>query len=217
MSTAPLPHAIPGGTFDDAEHVYKDKRGRRIASATQVFALLGMIDYSRVREEILERKSQLGVAVHAAVQYLCEGCLDWDTVDPVALPYVVAAEYWIKEQGFTSIAQEEQGIAEVNGMMFGFMMDNRGTMMYKGRHRHVILDYKTCVAESPTWPLQTAAYALAAPKLPNGEKYLRVILQLKADGKAKPYYFEDREDENSFLYALYVAIWMLNRGFTIEK
>lgn len=208
---------INGGTFEESSHTYRDDRGRKLPSVTQVFALLNMVDYSRVKEEILERKSQLGIAVHSAVQYLCEGCLDWDSVADEAMSYVVGAECWMKEQQFTSLAQEEQGVNIVNGMAYGYMMDNRGTMVYKGRLRHVILDLKTCVAESPTWELQTAAYALAAPKLPNGEKYLRVILQLKADGKAKPHYFENREDENSFLYALYTAIWKLNRGYTIEN
>lgn len=203
---------IQGGTFEESAHAYRDSKSRVVPSVTQVFALLGMIDYSHIREEILERKSQIGVAVHSAVQFLCEGTLDWDTVDETSMNYVVAAETWMKEQGFVSVAQEEQGIHCVNGMMYGWMSDSRGTVLYKGRLRHVILDLKTCVASSPTWKLQTAAYALAAPKLTNGEKYLRCILQLKADGTARPHYFEDREDENTFLYALYVAIWMLNHG-----
>lgn len=208
---------IPGGTFEEAEHLYRDDRGRKTMSVTQTFALLGMIDYSRVQAEILERKSQLGIAVHSAIQFLCEGMLDWDTVDEEVIPYVVGYETWARDQGFVSEVQEEQGIYIANGMPFGFMMDHRGHMFYKGKHRKVILDIKTCVSESPTWKLQTAAYALASPKLPNGEKYLRCILQLSKDGKAKPYYFEDREDENAFLYSLYVAIWMLNNGLGEKK
>jgi hypothetical protein len=97
-------------------------------------------------------------------------------------------------------------------MKVGYAYDNLGTMMFKGRMRHVILDYKTTVATSPTWKLQTAAYALAAPKLLIGERYLRCILQLKADGRLVPHYFEDREDENAFKFALYTCIWGLNNG-----
>lgn len=204
--------AVPGGFYKDDVHEYRDPRGIRVASVTQVFALLGLIDYSRVNEEVLERKSKIGIAVHTAVQYLCEGSLDWDTVGEEAMPYVVAADIWMREQGFVSIAQEEQGLAEINGMKYGWMADNRGKMMYKGRDRHVILDLKTCVAVSPTWKLQTAAYALAAPKLPAGERYLRCILQLKADGTFRPHYFEDRQDESAFSYFLYCAIWSINQG-----
>lgn len=209
---------IPGGFFEETEHAYTDATGTRIPSVTQVFGMLGLVDYGTISKEVLERKSAIGVAVHTAVQYLCEGSLDWDTVAPEAMNYVVGAEQWMKEQGFTSTSQEGQGIAEINGMKYGFMFDHLGTQVFKGRHRNVILDLKTTVATSPTWKLQTAAYALAAPKLPAGERYLRCILQLKKDGRAVPYYFEDRQDELSWQYSLYVAIWKLNHGLaTLER
>lgn len=177
-----------------------------------------MVDYDSISKEVLARKSAIGVAVHTAVQYLCEGSLDWDSVADEAMPYVVGAEGWMKEQGFVSESQEGQGIHEVGGMRYGYMYDHIGQMMFKGRQRHVILDLKTTVATSPTWKLQTAAYALAAPKLAVGERYLRCILQLKADGKFTPHYFEDRQDELSWQYALYMAIWKLNHGLvTLER
>lgn len=203
---------IRGGFFEEERHIYTDAAGTRLPSVTQVFSALGMTDYDSISKEVLARKSAIGVAVHAAIRYLCEGVLDWDSVAPEAMSYVVAAEMWMKEQGFTSLAQEGQGIAEIGGMKVGYAYDNLGTMMFKGRMRHVILDYKTTVATSPTWKLQTAAYALAAPKLPIGERYLRCILQLKADCKFVPHYFEDREDENAFKFALYTCIWGLNNG-----
>lgn len=210
---------IPGGFFEEATHAYTDSSGRRLPSVTQVFGLLSMTDFEFINKEVLARKSAIGVAVHSAVQYLCEGVLDWDTVDEVAMPYVVAAEVWMKEQGFVSVAQEEQGICTLpGGMSFGWMADSRGTLMFKGRMRHCILDLKTTVATSPTWRLQTAAYALAAPKLPPGERYLRCILQLRADGSFRPFYYEDRQDELAWQYALFVAIWGINEGiYTLER
>lgn len=215
----PEGRAIPGGFFFEEKHAYTDAAGRRVPSVTQIFGLLGMIDYNAVSAEILERKSQIGVAVHTAVQFLCEGTLDWDTVGEEVLPYVVGCEVWMKEQGFKSLAQEEQGIHTLpGGMSYGYMMDHRGTMMYKGRLRHAILDLKTCVAKSPTWRLQTSGYSLASPKLPAGERYLRCILQLKKDGSFRPHYFEDRQDELSFQYALYAAIWGINQGiYSLEN
>jgi hypothetical protein len=209
--------AIPGGFFDSDNHVYTDEKGMRIASVTQTLAGLGMVNYDRVREEVLERKSAIGVATHAAIQYLCEGTLDWDSVAEEAMGYVVAGETWMREQKFTSLSQEGQGIAEISGMKFGFQYDHLGEMDYKGRRRKVILDLKTCVAASPTWRLQTAAYALAAPRLPPGERYLRVILQLKADGSFRPHYFEDRSDEQAWPHVLFTYILGLNMGlYTLE-
>lgn len=209
---------ILGGYFSEEEHIYTDTVGTRIPSVTQVFGLLGMTDFEFIKKEVLARKSAIGVAVHTAVQYLCEEALDWDSVADEAMPYVIGAEGWMKEQGFISESQEGQGIHEVGGMKYGFSYDHLGNMEFKGRRRKVILDLKTTVATSPTWKLQTAAYALAAPKLPAGERYLRCILQLKADGKFTPHYFEDRQDELSFQYSLYVAIWKLNNGLaTLER
>ena len=210
--------AIPGGLFDAEKHIYTDGAGRRIASVTQVLALLGMVNYGFVKEEVLERKSQLGVATHAAIQYLSEGVLDWDTVPEEVMPRVVAAEIWHRDQGFECTAQEEQGIHILpGGMAYGYMFDALGTVMYKGRKRHVIVDYKTTVVISPCCTLQTAAYALAAPKLPAGERYLRCILQLKADGSFRPHYYEDRQDELSWQYALHTCIWGINNGlYTLE-
>jgi hypothetical protein len=211
-------NAIAGGFFEEETHAYTNAQGLRIPSVTQVFALLGMVDYGYVKQEVLERKSQIGVAVHSAIQYLAEGALDWNTVAEETMPYVVAGEIWMKEQGFVSEQQEGQGIATIGGMQFGYMFDHLGRMLYKGRQRHVILDLKTTVATSPTWKLQTAAYALAAPPLPNGERYLRCILQLKSDGSFRPWYYEDRQDELAFQYALYTAIWKLNHNLaTLEK
>lgn len=210
---------ISGGKFMPSTHAYINHAGVRVPSVTQVFSVLGLTEFEFIKSEVLARKSQIGVAVHSAIQYLTEGVLDWDTVAPEAMNYVVAAEMWMRDQGFISELQEGQGIHEIGGMAYGFQFDHKGQMMFKGRRRHVILDLKTTVATSPTWELQTAAYALAAPKLPIGERYLRCILQLKADGKFTPHYFEDNKtDENAFQYALYMAIWKLNHGLaTLER
>jgi hypothetical protein len=172
-----------------------------------------MVNYEFIKKEVLERKSAIGVAVHAAVQYLCEGCLDWNTVADEAMPYVVAAETWINEQGFKSEQQEGQGICVLpGGAAYGYMFDHLGTMLYKGRQRNVIMDLKTTVAISVTCKWQTAAYALAAPKLPAGERYLRCILQVKADGSFRPHYYEDRTDEASWQFLLFTAILGINEG-----
>jgi hypothetical protein len=209
---------IPGGTFCDEDHSYRDDTGRRVPSVTQCFQLLGMVDYGLIKAEILARKSTIGIATHLAVEYLVSGSLDWDSVAPEVLNYVVGAEQWFKEQQFQSVEQEGQGICTLpGGMAFGFAYDHRGTMMYKGRLRHTILDLKTTTQSSPTWRLQTSAYSLAAPKLPAGERYLRVILQLREDATFRPYFFEDRTDESAFQYALHTAIWGLNHGlYTLE-
>lgn len=213
--------AIPGGYFESGPniHRYTDAAGRIIPSVTQVFGLLSMTNFEFINREVLARKSQIGVAVHSAIQFLCEGVLDWDSVATEAMNYVVAGESWIRDQGFTSLEQEGQGICTLpTGAAYGYSYDHLGTMVYKGRLRHVILDLKTTTQTSPTWKLQTSAYAMAAPKLPAGERYLRCILQLKPDGRFTPHYFESRDDEIAWQQALFIAIWGLNEGlYSLEK
>lgn len=204
---------IKNGFFSEEEHSYTDLSGKRIISTTQVFEVLGMVDYSFVKEDVLERKSQIGIATHAAIQYLCEGQLDWESLDETVRPYVEAYRDWAYQSRFISDAQEEQGIHEIAGMKYGWMLDSRGEMEFKGSRVPVIVDFKTCVAESPTWKLQLAAYALAAPKLNFiSTDYLRVVVQLKKDGTFKPYYYEEKNDLRAWPHILYSAIWSLNNG-----
>lgn len=204
--------SIPGGSFDPMGHLYKDGRGKRVLSVTQVFTALGLVNYDRVNAEVLERKSQLGVAVHKAVEYLADKTLDWDTVAEPAMPYVIGADGWMRATGYQAIDSEQQGIHSINGMTYGYQYDHRGVIEHLGRQRTIILDIKTCDKESPTWALQTAAYAIAAPALLAGQRYLRAVLQLKPDGTARAFYYEDSQDLNAFQYMLYSAIWKQNHG-----
>ena len=207
---------IPGGSFDADGHIYRDCEGRRVLSVTQVFAMLGLANFDRVPASVLERKRDIGIAVHSAIELLVADALNWDTVDEDAMAYVVAFERWLRQMGFVVAAAEEQGIHRVSGMAYGYRVDLRGTMFYQGEMRHVIVDVKTTVATSPSWAVQTAAYALAAPPLGAGVRYLRMACHLASDGTAKTLIYEDPKDEMSFLYMLYCAIWKLNAGYTLE-
>ena len=69
-------------TFDPERHLYVVE-GRPVPSVTQVLHSAGLAaDYSMVPPDVLERKRIVGQYVHKATQYLDEGCLDLETVDP---------------------------------------------------------------------------------------------------------------------------------------
>jgi hypothetical protein len=203
---------IPGGTFSEEDHIYKNDLGNRVLSVTQILQSVGIVDYSHISQEILERKSQIGIAFHKSVELLVQGILNWDTVAPEVMPYVIGVENWLNEQEFTVEEQEQQGICNFNGMSFGYRFDIRGVIKYKGRLRKVILDLKSCVSHSPSWQLQTAGYEIASPLLPDGEPYLRMALQATKEAEAKPFYYEDKTDKMAFLYALATAIWKMNHN-----
>jgi hypothetical protein len=204
---------IPGGWFEPEGHIYRDAQGRRILSVTQIFQMLGLVNYDDIDADTLERKSQIGTATHKAVELLLANKLDWDTVDDAAMAYVVGAELWFRDMRFELIGCEQQGIHTIYGIEYGYQYDQVGRVFYQGRWRHVVVDLKTAVEKKAVWALQTAAYALAAPKLPDGERYLRVVLHLQKDGRVKPLYYDDPQDEKTFLYMAYCATWAQNHGF----
>ena len=176
--------------------------------------MLGLVSYKGVDPDVLQRKSEIGIAVHKAVELLLQKKLDWDTVDDAAMAYVVGTELWLRNNRFELESCEHQGIHSVFGMRYGYQYDLLGWMLYQGFRRPVVIDLKTAVQESPTWSLQTAAYALAAPKLAEGH-YLRVVLHLQKDGRVKPLYYDDAQDEKTFLYMAYCATWKQNHGYDL--
>lgn len=54
-------------------------------------------------------------------------------------------------------------------------------------------------------------------RLKDGEHYLRVVLHLQKDGRVKPLYYEDPQDERTFLYMAYCAQWKQNHGYQYQR
>jgi hypothetical protein len=210
MSTAVI---IPGGTFAEDTHTYLDNRGGKVVSVTQAIAMCGLVDYRFVKQEVLEWKSSLGMAVHRGIELMVQNDIDWDTIADAAMGFMIGADTWFREMNFVSEEQEQQGIHSLYGMQYGYRFDHRGELTYRGRRRKAIVDIKCTSNASPAWALQLAGYEMPSPKLPNGERYLRVALKLSADGKCKPYFFEDPSDERVFTSLLPVAIWKTNHSY----
>lgn len=215
MGTTSTSIEIPGGYFDPEGHRYFDRAGRRVLSVTQIFQVMGLYSYDGVDPETLRHKSEIGTATHKAIELLLTDALDWDSVDEEVMDYVVGAEQWFKNMEFELAATEQQGILEIFGMRIGYQYDQLGSIRYQGRRWPVVIDLKTALVECPAWAIQTAAYSLAAPQLASGERYLRVVLHLQKDGRVKPLYYNDPEDERTFLYMAYCAIWKLNHGYEL--
>jgi hypothetical protein len=204
--------SIQGGFFEEEGHQYFNPEGQRVLSTTQMLSLAGLTDYSMVKQSVLEWKSQIGIAVHAAGHYLLEGDLDWDTLSDPVVPYVTALEMWADQMKFKAESSEQTGICSVNGMQFGYRFDHRGTLLWQGKRRKALVELKTVTAPSiPAWRLQTAGYEIASPRVEDG--YLRVALQLRKDGTFRPYYFHESPDLMAFKYFLFCAIWKLNHGY----
>lgn len=204
MSTTPAP--IPF-TFDGDTHIYREAAtGRQIISVTQVLASVGFVTYGFVKESVLEYKSTLGVAVHAATHYLDEDVLDWESVAPEAINYILAYEKFKNETNFTPSMIEHRGVVKLAGTLVGYQIDRVG----KCGDFPVIIDLKCTVAESESVKFQLALYEACLKEegiKPEGQPFFkRFGLQLRPDGTYRvwgPY--ENPRDRQIAMCAVAVA------------
>ena len=197
--------AIQGGFFSEEKHIYRDEAGVVVPSTTQVFEILAMNDFSKVRESDLDWKRQYGNAVHRGIELLATGTLDWDSVPEEVIPAVTGAEQFLKELQYEHESAEERKVVAINGMKYGATLDLRGTIMYHGVRRNIVIDWKTGTKASPTWAWQGGGYV---PSL----TYLLLIAQVSKTGKVTPYWIEPIKAQREFLYLLAAAILKLNSG-----
>jgi hypothetical protein len=143
-----------------------------------------------------------GSAVHAACQYLDEGCLDWDSVLPEHEGYVRAWERAMRECCFVWDGVEEE--LYHTQYQYAGRRDRRGRI---GQSR-VVADIKTG-ALYPQTAMQLAAYV--AP-LESPRSHRRFAVRLKPDGTytVKEYpVAEFGRDWNNFLILL--SAWRIKR------
>lgn len=200
---------VIGGTFREEGHSYFDEKGIQVPSVTQVLASVGLVDFSRVKPEVLLKKRNIGLKVHAAAEFLDtpeKGELRYETITEDFLGYVMAYEQFCEETKFRPFPEyvERSGIHVVHGMPFGYRIDRVGEISVGAKRVPIILEIKCGYKEEIAWPLQLAAYGMTPlPKLTMGfVVYERVALQLKKDARFKVFRYEDKYDERHFLSAL---------------
>jgi hypothetical protein len=200
-------------SFDAEHHLYL-VHGNPVPSVTQVLHSAGLsADYSMVSPEVLERKRIIGEYVHKATQYLDEGCLDLETVDPEIQGYLTGYEKFIRESSFRPQLVEHRLVGRINGMLCGGTIDRTGSMAGK----LWIIDLKCIERLYPAFALQTAGYELLVPKpVVPPFKYERAVLQLRRDGSYKFTAYSNPADVEVFRAALVVMAWKVNQGMDIQ-
>lgn len=209
-----------GCAFDEATHSYTIE-GRSVPSVTRVLDHAGLVDFSMVQREILERKSKIGRLVHMATEYFDKGDLDWESLDDYTRGRTEAWMNFRKDTGFTPRLIEERCVANVNGMSYGLTIDREGMM---GKHE-TIIELKTSAAAEPWWAIQTAGYALGVPDFEgkvNSPRALfarrrRIAVQLFADGRYKKFDYPESQDAEVFLASLFISHWKLQHGTPFRK
>ncbi len=188
--------------FDEAAHEYR-LDGRIVPSVTQV--LKPLYDFSGIPPEVLERKRQLGTAVHKAIELDIAGTLDPDSIAPELDGYLMAWAQF-KAAGFRPQFSELR-LASKSG--FAGTLDlicTQGPDVW-------LLDIKTTAAHSPVMALQTAAYAQLYAELdPPRAPLKRGAVLLDAAGNFKLFPHADRSDLRVFLSLLTVHQWRKSHG-----
>ncbi len=170
--------------FDDETHIYR-MGGRIVPGVSTILRKAGIADPAEtdsgfvISDDIIDNAADRGKVIHAAIELLDAGELDWETVDDECLPYVEAWQAWCEATGFVSIANEWPFYDETHdycgtGDAVGYIGD-----------RLTIVDRKTGSAGLKPWhKYQLAAYAW--PFSEWGDKWpQRIMVQLKANGKPK--------------------------------
>jgi hypothetical protein len=206
--------------FDETSHIYTIERGGaqvEIPGVTRVLDTSGLVDYSAVRPEILERKSKFGKEAHRCTVLYDKSLLDWDSVDPRIIPYVESWVSFRRQTGFIPLLTEEQCIAEVSGMLYGMTIDRQGITGQRGlgkkRGFDTTVEIKTTSQILPHHAIQTAGYALGLPKsgvttpMARFLSRRRLIVKLNPDGRPEIRECDDRSDMDTFVAALRISGW----------
>ena len=176
--------------FVEDTHEYREGGAVRI-SVTQAIKAAGLIDYSLVPPDVLERARQRGVNLHQCAEFHDrEG-----SFDPSWLPEEHAGyfEGWLRfrrESGFLIRAIEHRRIGQHAGIRYGMTLDREGWM----GAWPTILDLKFTAAKHPSWGVQLALYELGVTGRPRVGRYRRAAVQIKPNGSYKLHDFSDPSD-----------------------
>ncbi len=181
-------------TFNRERHEYR-WNGQIVPSVTQV--LDPFSDYSMIPVATLERKKQIGVAVHLAIELDILGELDESTIHPAWSGYFDGWRKFRMHSGF--IAELSEQFVYSEKYRFAGTLDLVGELPTGP----ALIDAKTTTVLMPTVGPQTAAYAEGI-KRPRINRY---ALQLSPDGKYNLAPCRDKSDWATFQAALTLWYW----------
>jgi len=185
--------------FHELTHKYY-LDGMELTSVTYALASVGVVDFSMVNWEVLERAKLVGDIVHEIARLYALNELDEDTIDKSLWGYYLAIKKYFEEHVKKIISVESRIFDKYNGYA------GRTDIVYYGFDGRVYLDdYKTGVQIPLAARLQTAAYQRAYTKNYNIKIHARGGVYLNYDGTFKRYQYSSRQDFHSFIQCLGIA------------
>jgi hypothetical protein len=197
-------------TFDPETHCYRMLGGQVVPSVTQALGAAGLIDFSMVDQEVLERKALLGKLVHQACHFYDENDLPEELPEEVA-ERLEGYKKFRAESGYRPERNEVRMIGMVHGIRYGMQFDSVGLL----NGLPTLVDLKTGAQESPAWGVQLAGYSLGLSKPLHTGAYQRVVAHLKPGGRYKAHTYKDPGDAYIFIAALAIATWKQNHGIGV--
>lgn len=194
--------------FDEAKHEYTYD-GLVVPNVTRVLDLLGM--YAAIPEEVLDWKSQIGTAVHAATALFDASDLDEASIDPHIVGYINAWGRFRREANAKMLLIETRVYHPTH--RYAGTVDR--VMSIPGRG--VALGEIKCTAQAHAiHKLQTAAYTAAIQAGLSGvlkKQPRRFCIYLRPNGEYRLVEHEDyRGDLATFCGMLQVYNWMKKEG-----
>jgi len=205
--------SIPGGSFNDSLHEYRDDKGVWVPSLTQIISLCGLSNgYGGAAPEVLQNAARRGSEIHwLACSWARYGDVDPSLVTEEVLPYFESYKKFLSETGFVPDPDwiESPMVATVNGLSFGVTADVIGVR----KPTPTVVELKTTAAESKAWSVQTMGQAIGRFGLHGAGQAKRMVVQLKNDGKYRCFVYENYAyDCSIFLAALSLVHWRLKHG-----
>jgi hypothetical protein len=135
--------------FNKERHEYQ-LDGKPLPSVTQV--LDPLCNFSKVDPQVLEAARVFGNHVHDAMALLVRDELDWTSLDPALVPYILGGKRFLDESGVTIIASEMR--------LADRTLRYAGTLDIVGMWRNAesLFDWKATATIPDTVGPQTAAY-----------------------------------------------------------
>jgi hypothetical protein len=192
-------------SFDASTHEYR-LGSQVIPGCTSVLASSGLVQFSFVNADVLERKGELGREVHKACHY--HNLDKLIRCDERVAPHLDAWITFKQTCKFKLLSSEYQTVADIGGMHYGMQSDCNA--LINGSNTIVELKIGKVYAHHG---VQLAGYAAGTPHprftnpLARFVARKRIVVELRASGKPKVHEFDDRSDYDVFCSALHIATW----------
>jgi len=203
---------IPGGTYSDDPHEYRDEQGKWIPGLTNTFKLCSMSDFSGADPDDMANAARRGTALHELVEvWNREGDCDPSWITPELDGYFTGYRKFLIDTGFVCDPEwtERPLIATIRGMRLGMKPDVFGKL----RRDKAIVEIKAASSVQATWSVQTGMQELGIHASNNVGRVRRFALQLFRDGRYKLHeHVNHQQDEAIGIAALRLVWWRLEQG-----